>query len=587
MAVYPLYVAPTPYNAVELIELDYSQAFDAIYLAHEFYAPGKFVRADHADWSYVTVAFGPAVAAPTGVSAVATTPNTDSANGGDEYFPQDYSYIIAAVDANGQESRGSAADVATNDTELPRNFTTISWSAVTGAEFYRVYKAHETGSHGFIGETESTSFVDDGFQPDYSRAPIEAFNPFGSAGNYPARTNFWEQRLWWARTTNAPNAFWASRSSEFENLDFARPQTESDSIAAAIATGETNSIEALIALDRLVVGTSDNIFTLQGPNDDILVPNPPPAARRQVGRGIIRPKPLPIGEVVFYQPRVETGVRTLGFAFEIDGYRSTDVTIFAPHLFEGKRIKQWAYQAEPHSIIWVVMDDGAMLSFTWEDEQQVWGWTEIDVGGRVLDVCQVLEGSEVRVYLQVERDLASGTRRFIERFGSWNWTDYRSAVYLDCARRFMFMEPQSEAGGLQHLEGETVTVLADGGAFSTTVTNGRVSLPVPAQRVIVGLPFDALVETMRLPEETKRKITGEIYVEMVDSFDVYGGRREDELELFRTRQQGEIAAPVMFTGQPEPVRPRQVVDRDAKIIIKSSSPYPMTLTAVHYGVEAK
>lgn len=587
MAVYPLYVSPTPYNATELADLDYSQAFDAIYLAHELYAPGKLTRADHADWLYVTVPFGPAVSAPASVTATAIRPNTDSANSGDGYFPQTYNYIISAVDANGQESRGSASAGAFNDTELPRNYTNVTWAAVTGAEFYRVYKAHETGSFGYIGATDSTSFKDDGFQPDYSRAPIEAYNPFNGAGDYPARTNFWEQRLWWARTANAPNAFWASRSSEFENLDFARPQTESDSIVAAIATGETNSIEALIALDRLVVGTSDNIFTLQGPNDDVLVPNPPPAARRQVGRGLARPKPLPIGEVVFYQPRVENGVRTLGFAFEIDGYRSTDVTIFAPHLFEGKRIKSWCYQAEPHSIIWVAMDDGALLSFTWEAEQQVWGWTECDVGGKVLDLCCVPEGSESRVYLQVERTLASGTKRFIERMASFKWSDYRLAVFLDCSRRFLFEEPQTSVRGLQHLEGETVTVMADGGAFSAVVTGGAVTLPEPATRVVVGLPFDALVETMRLPEETKRKITGEIYVEIVNSFDVYGGRREDELELFRTRTHGDIAGPVMFTGQPEPIRPRQVVDRDAKIILKSSSPYPMTITAVHYGIEAK
>lgn len=41
MAVYPLYVAPTPYNASELITLDYAQAFDTMYLTHELYAPGS------------------------------------------------------------------------------------------------------------------------------------------------------------------------------------------------------------------------------------------------------------------------------------------------------------------------------------------------------------------------------------------------------------------------------------------------------------------------------------------------------------------------------------------------------------------
>ena len=53
-------------------------------------------------------------------------PNTDSANAGDGHFPQTYKYIISAVDVNGQESRGSAIASAFNDTELARNYTTVS-----------------------------------------------------------------------------------------------------------------------------------------------------------------------------------------------------------------------------------------------------------------------------------------------------------------------------------------------------------------------------------------------------------------------------------------------------------------------------
>ena len=587
MGVYPLYRAATPYNASELDELDFAQSFDTMYLAHRYYPVGKMVRADHDDWTYSDVAFEPGIAAPGSVSATATVANTDAANTGDSYFPQEYRYVVSAVNADGQESRGSTEDTATNDTELPRNYTTITWGAVTGADYYRVYKAHESGSFGFIGESDSTSFVDDGYQPDYSDAPIEAYDPFGSTGNYPSRLNFWEQRLWFARTVNAPNAVYASRTAEFENMDFARPQRENDSIALTITTGESNFIEALIPMGRLLVGTSDNIFALYGPNDDILVPSPPPGARRQVGRGISLPKPLVIGEAAFYQPRVETGLRSIGYTFEMDGYKSSNVSIFAPHLFEKRRIKRMAYQAEPSSIIWAVMDDGDLIALTWESEQDVWGWTEMDLGGLVLDVCCIPEGQETRVYVTVERTINGATERYIEALESLKWTNYKRTAFVDCAKKYVFEEPQTEITGLQHLEGETVSVLADGYEATATVTDGAITLAVAATEVVVGLPFDAIIETLSLPNETTRKITGEIYVEMVDSFNVYAGRLEDELRLVRTRARGEIGAPILYTGQGEPVRPDQVVDREATIIVKQSSPYPMTVTAIHYGVEAK
>jgi hypothetical protein len=234
-----------------------------------------------------------------------------------------------------------------------------------------------------------------------------------------------------------------------------------------------------------------------------------------------------------------------------------------------------------------VRDDGVLLALTWEAEQQVWGWTEMDMGGTVLDVACIPEGGESRIYLVIERNVGGETARFVEWMDASKWTDYRSAVFLDCARRYEAEAPVTTLRGLDHLEGETVQVLADGFHTTATVVDGSITLADAASNIIVGLAYEALIETMPLPDEPKKKITGEIYVELVESFDVYAGRREDELELLRTREEGEIGAPIMFTGQPEPARPDQVVDRQATIIVKQSSPYPMTLTAIHYGVESK
>ncbi len=42
-----------------------------------------------------------------------------------------------------------------------------------------------------------------------------------------------------------------------------------------------------------------------------------------------------------------------------------------------------------------------------------------------------------------------------------------------------------------------------------------------------------------------------------------------------------------WQGIIKPARPAQIVDREATIIVKQTSPYPMTVTGLYYGVEAK
>ncbi|MFK5108688.1 hypothetical protein ACI394_29620, partial [Klebsiella pneumoniae] len=78
-------------------------------------------------------------------------------------------------------------------------------------------------------------------------------------------------------------------------------------------------------------------------------------------------------------------------------------------------------------------DDGALLCFTWEQEQNVWGWTLCETDGRVLSVCSITEAGEDRVYLIVERVIAGQTRRFVERMASHAWSDSAECCFVDCA----------------------------------------------------------------------------------------------------------------------------------------------------------
>jgi hypothetical protein len=57
----------------------------------------------------------------------------------------------------------------------------------------------------------------------------------------------------------------------------------------------------------------------------------------------------------------------------------------------------------------------------------------------------------------------------------------------------------SSLNGLEHLEGETVTILGDGNVYpNQVVVDGRITLNHPASRVIVGLPYEAKFQSLRL-----------------------------------------------------------------------------------------
>ncbi|WP_028970159.1 hypothetical protein [Sphingomonas sp. URHD0057] len=596
MSVARVYKAASPFNSSELADIDYVQAFDVVYFAHLNHEPTKLIRTDHTAWTFSLVPFGPQVAVPTGVGGAATVPNTDNDNadtGSWAYFPQVRSYVVTAVDIDtGQESRASAAVTLINDLTLKRNYNTITWSAVTGAERYRVYAADNQQDWGWIGDTDELTFTDDYILPDYTDGPPNEYSPF-QFGNHPSTVTFFEQRLLWARTPYVPNGIYASRSADFENMDVARPTRADDSIVFRIAAQKVNSVNSLVPLEKLLALTGDGVFLITGSNQEYLSANPPPRAVRQSGRGASRLKPLVVDEVVFYQPSIGTDIRTLGYTFEIDGYRSNDVSIFSPGLFKEFSIGAWSYSQEPLSIIWAPRNDGKLLAFTWQQEQQVWGWTLCETQGKVLDCVTVQEQGESRTYLIVQRVINGVTRTFFERMASAKVKDQLQDCYLDCAISF-YIDRATRVFNVPHLAGETVHALADGFVIKDLVVaaNGNVDIGYDAMKVVtIGLPFpDVLVETLPLMMQSpsgeianKKQQTGDIVVQVADTRlgGLEIGRRLTNMYKTKARGAEPIGEPsAVFTGM-RTVASEPVVSGETTVFLRHNDPTRFTLTAIY------
>ncbi|HEX8421179.1 MAG TPA: hypothetical protein VF638_14330 [Sphingomonas sp.] len=519
MGVARIYKFGTPYNAADLADVQYAQTANLMYFVHIDRPVQRLTRFGHTDWRFAEVQFGPTIAPPTGVTASASSPNMTG------FVATSYTYVVTGIsDTVGQESRASAIATVTNDLTLDGNYNTVSWTNM-GYDRYAVYKGNN-GVFGFIAGTEGTS-IRDGTPiiiADLADTPPKGQNPLSGAGNYPSAITFHEQRAIFARTRNRPNAIFGTQSGDFENLDTSRPAKADDAFSFALVGKKVNAVNQVVSAKSLLALTTDSIFSVTGSSDNPIGPSSF-LPKKQNDRGASRLPAIEIDQTVFFQPNQGSSVRALGFSFDIDGYRSNNVAIFSPHLFDTDTIVSWAYQNEPFSCIYAVMTSGRMLAFTWEQEQEVWGWTVLETQGLFKDVAVITEQGLDRVYVIVERQIGDATKRFYERMAVPQTDDYATACHLDCAVTQVYDQMQKVVTGLDHLEGMTVSAFYDGYAETgLKVTGGAVTLQEAANIVSVGLPYVAEIETLPLTlsgqggsYHTNRQTIASVVVRAIDT----------------------------------------------------------------------
>jgi len=150
-------------------------------------------------------------------------------------------------------------------------------------------------------------------------------------------------------------------------------------------------------------------------------------------------------------------------------------------------------------------------------------------------------------------------------------------------------EPFDTVFGLSHLEGQQVSILADGGVVNgMTVQNGSIKLPGLATKVLVGLGFQAQLQTMYLDLgqeqntiQGKRKKVGALTVRVKDSRGVKAGRTFQHLvpikELNRVTAMGTASS--LITAD-ERIIMDPLWDVPGQICLQVDDPLPATILGV-------
>lgn len=569
------YEVATTYDESDLFDIHYVQSADVVTLVHPNYPPAELRRISALNWTLTDISFASSLSAPAGVVAVATVGAGATV----------YSYKVTAVGPDGlQQSLASSLSSCTNNLLTSGNKNTITWSAVTGAVRYWVYK-ESNGLYGYIGMTDQLSFVDENIGPDISTTPPEANNPFASAGNYPGAVSYFEQRRVFAGTTTKPQNVWMTRSGTESDLTYSIPARDDDAVQVRVAAREANTIRHLVPMNNLVLLTSAAEWRMTSVNNDVITPSSV-SVKPQSYIGANAAQPVLVNNNLLYCSARGGHVRELAYNWQAGGYITGDVSLRAPHLFDGFDVIDLAYVKSPQPMVWAVSSSGKLLGLTYVPEQNVGAWHQHDTDGVFESVCAVAEGAEDAVYCVVRRTINGTSVRYVERKRSRQLFDPADAFFVDCGGTYDGTAT-STITGLTWLEGKTVSVLADGAVQAQkTVTGGAITLDQSASKVQVGLPIVADLQTLPMAFETmafgqgRLKNVNRVWLRVYRSSGVFAGPDFDNLTQYKQRTIEPYGSPPDLKSDEIEIVLTPTWQSGGQVCIRQADPLPLTVTSM-------
>lgn len=409
----------------------------------------------------------------------------------------------------------------------------------------------------------------------------------GQAPDYPGAVSYFEQRRWFGGTQNRPNNLWATRPGTEADMSFSLPSQSDDRIAVRVAAREANRILHIVPLAQLMLMTGAAEWRVSPLNSDAITPESM-SVRPQSYVGASNVQPLVVGSSMIYGAGRGGHLRELGYNYEAGGYISGDVCLRAPHLFDNLTIVDLAYSKAPSPVVWAVSSSGKMVAMAYVPEQQVGGFSTIETKGSIESACVVAEGDEDIVYVEVMRTVNGQAVRFVERMNERQYTDLKECVYVDCAGTYRG-EAKKEITGLTWLEGETVSILADGAVEpQQVVKDGKITLTYPAEIVHVGLPFTADMKTlpvaMALQDSSygsgHKKNVREVFFRVVNSSGTQAGPSFDKLSEYPSRSTefaGNVPEPITdeigFQIQPQ-------WSQSGQVCVRQKYPLPLRIVSM-------
>ena len=565
-----IYEITSPYAAADVAQLKFAQSADIMYICHPDYAVRKLSRTGHTSWTLNEVEFN---VPPFQAHNDTTTTLTSSHTGA-----------------------GASATI-----------TASSTTGINGGDGFKstdVGRAiHMKDGHLIITSFTSTTQVVGTIKVDLGSATATtdfALGSFSDTTGHPSSVTFFEQRLVFAGTNEEPQTLFFSKVNEYENFDdgYHTNVTDTSAMIYTIASNKVNSIRFLSAQRSLIAGTVGGEFVVSASGTTQPITPTNIQIQRQTSYGSANVDAIQVANVTMFLQRAKRKIRELTYSFDFDSYVAPDMTILAENITESG-IKELSYQQEPESILWGVREDGKLVGLTYQRAEDVVGWHIHEIGGsfgsdsfgHVENLATIPgDADEDDLYMVVKRTVNGSTRRYVEYLQNYDYgTNIADAFFVDSGLQYSGSATNT-ISGLDHLEGETVAILADGATHpDKTVTNGSVSLDRNVTKASIGLGYTSLLQTMRIEAgaaegvaqgQTKR--IHDVTIRLLASVGVEIGSDLNNMERIPFRSSAnpmDVAIPP-FSGDKQ-VEFRGDFETDGYIYVRQTQPLPINIIGIY------
>ena len=561
------YEISTTYTAAQVDALEFVQSADVLYIVHESHPPRKLSRTGHTAWTISDVDF---VDGPYNNTNITST--TVYASG-----------TTGSVTVTASSSIFTANDVG----RWIRMKSPDKWGA-----------AEITG---YTSGTQVTATVHADFEIENSGSGnatkdwrLGAFY----TGNYPTKVTFFEERLFYANTNTHPNTVWGSSTSDFDTYsptDRDATVNADNSLTFTLSTDQVNQITGMYGGRYLHLFTKDGTFNLSSGSATQGLTATTVQVVNETKDGAADKRVIPASKSTLYIGKNKKRLREFAYNIDYDSFTSPDMSVLSEHLGFGN-FEEAYFQTYPNMVLWIRRGDGKLIGFTYYRAQEVLAWHQHTIAGtnakvKSLAVIPGVGDAADTLYMIVERTINGATKQYVEfmeqEYREANGDTKDDAFFLDSALTYSGGST-STITGLDHLEGQTVTVLNNGAVESTkTVSSGSITLTNATTKCHVGLAYNAELESVNVEPKSQYGTTqgkrGRIDKAIFRVFETVGlkaGPTSTNVDVvpFRTTT-STMSATTPKTGDYTFLMPA-TYSTENKLYVKSDTPHPCTISAI-------
>ncbi len=433
----------TTYTTDQIKKLSWTQSADTLVLCHPEVEPQLVTRTSDVSWSINPIEF-----------------YTES---GLVYHPE-HRFVDPNVTMNPSGTSGTIALVASTSMFTPDSIGTVI--SLNDGQVKIISYSNPTT----VSATVLNSLSSSGATYHWKE------NAFSNQRGWPVTAAFHQDRLVFGGSKDLPNRLWFSKTGDLYNFDEG-DGLDDEAISFSILSDQVNAITALFSGRHLQVFTSGAEWMVTG---SPLTPETVQVSRQtRVGsRTDLYVPPINIDGATLFSARNGKELREFLYADVEAAYKATDLALLARHIINTPVDQAFDSQ---NRLLFVVMEDGSVGVLTVYREEAIAAWTRIETSGEIKSVTSVND----MIYFLVDRDGDVMVEKLSED------------IHLDSVLRGSSETAKTVWSGLTHLEGQTVSIVADGMVQSDkVVSSGTITLDTSAQEVVIGLAYTHIVEPL-------------------------------------------------------------------------------------------